>query len=343
MSLELHRSARLEASAAFDAGGRSREQSSASQKAAKIPEVDRVVITVIADNYYDTLSPSTEFAKRHYIGPGTSLHAEHGLSYHIETLVNGKSHAFMFDYGVDLHGLSKNIEVLKIDLSALEAFGLSHGHWDHWGNMVGFLKSQKGKLQEGIPLYVGEDAFAHRFAQRPNGIADLDQLRREEIEALGFVKIVEIRDPTPIVPGAYLTGNIERVTDYEKPKPTMLIQREDGLQPDSFAGEQGLIFNVKGKGIVVVTSCAHCGVVNTTMHARKVAGVEKVHAIVGGFHLNGAKPEVVQRTAADIKAIGPDHIIPMHCTGFETIALLAREMPDQFFLNTVGTQYTFGA
>ncbi|MFH1044744.1 MAG: MBL fold metallo-hydrolase [Pseudomonadota bacterium] len=302
-----------------------------------------MVITVITDNYYDTLRPSTKFAKRHYIGPGSSLHAEHGLSYYIETVIDGKSHAFMFDYGLDLHGVSKNMEVLKVDLKRLEALGLSHGHWDHWGNMVGLLKNQRGKLQEGIPLYVGEDAFAHRFAQRPNGLSDLDQLRREEIERLGFVKIVEIGDPTPIVPGAYLTGKIERITDYEKSTPALLIKTADRLEPDSFPGEQGLIFNVKGKGLVVVTSCAHCGVVNTTKHAQKVAGIEKIHAIVGGFHLNGARPELIQRTVADIKALAPEHVIPMHCTGFETIALLAREMPDQFFFNTVGTQYTFGA
>ena len=310
---------------------------------AKIQEVDQLIVTVITDNYYDTLRASTEFAKRRYVGPGTSLHAEHGLSYHVETVIGGESHAFMFDFGMDLHGVCKNMELLQIDVKRLEALGLSHGHWDHWGNMVGLLQSQRDKFQEGIPLYVGEDAFARRFSQRPDGLSDLDRLRREEIEGLGFVKIVEIGVPTQIVPGAYLTGSIERITDYEKIKPTMLIKRERSMEPDSFAGEQGLIFNVKGKGLVVVTSCAHCGVVNTIRHAQKVAGTEKIHAILGGFHLTGASAEIIQRTVADIKAFAPEHIIPMHCTGFETISLLAQEMPEQFFLNTVGTRYTFAA
>ena len=103
------------------------------------------------------------------------------------------------------------------------------------------------------------------------------------------------------------------------------------------------LFNVKGKGLVVITSCAHAGVVNTTKQAQKVAGIEKVHAIIGGFHLIGTRPEIIQRTVADIKAIAPDLIVPMHCTRFETMAVVAKDMPDQFFLNTVGTQYTFGA
>jgi len=136
----------------------------AAQGATRIPEVDKVVITVITDNYYDTLRGSSDFAKRHYIGPGTSLHAEHGLSYYIETVSGGSSHAFLFDYGIDLHGVTRNIAELKLDLGKVEALGLSHGHWDHWGNLIDMLKNHKGTLRDGIPLYVGEEAFAHRFS-----------------------------------------------------------------------------------------------------------------------------------------------------------------------------------
>jgi 7,8-dihydropterin-6-yl-methyl-4-(beta-D-ribofuranosyl)aminobenzene 5'-phosphate synthase len=347
MSLELNRRDFLKTSAAsaavMMAGDLLTGRNAGAQGTAKIPEVEKVVVTVLADNYYDTLRPGTEFAKRIYIGPGQSIHAEHGLAYYIETVINGKSHAFMFDYGIDFRGVSNNMGALNVDLKSVEAFGLSHGHWDHWGNLIGFLGIQKARLQEGIPLYVGEEAFDHRFAKRPGGLADIGQLRREEIEKLGLVKIVEVGDPTPIVPGAYLTGNIARITDYEKVPQTMLIQRGDKLGQDIFVGEQGLVFNVKGKGLVVISSCAHAGIVNTTKQAQKVAGIEKVHAIIGGFHLIGTKPEIIQRTVADIKAIHPQLIVPMHCTGFETMALFAREMPDQFFLNTVGTQYTFGA
>lgn len=347
MSGEMNRRDFLKASAAsaavFMVGDILREGGSMAHGSVKILEIEKLVITIIADNYYDTLRPSTKFAKRYYVVPGTSFHAEHGLSYHIETVVNGKSHSFMFDYGLDFYGVSKNMDLLDIDLKGLEAFGLSHGHWDHWGNMVAILKHQREKLQKEIPLYVGEEAFVHRFAKRPDRLTDLDQLRKEEIERLGLVKIVEIKDPTPIVPGAYLTGNIERITDYEKGSPAMLIKRGDKLEPDFFVGEQGLVFNVKGKGLVVVTSCAHAGVVNTTKHAQKMTGIEKVHAVLGGFHLTGAKPEVIQKTVADIKAIAPEHIIPMHCTGFETVTVFAREMPDQFFFNTAGTKYTFTA
>jgi 7,8-dihydropterin-6-yl-methyl-4-(beta-D-ribofuranosyl)aminobenzene 5'-phosphate synthase len=70
-----------------------------------------------------------------------------------------------------------------------------------------------------------------------------------------------------------------------------------------------------------------------------MTGMEKVHAVIGGFHLTGAKPDVIRQTIADIKTIRPDYIVPTHCTGFEAIVAFAREMPDQFILNTAGTRY----
>ena len=103
------------------------------------------------------------------------------------------------------------------------------------------------------------------------------------------------------------------------------------------------MFNAKGKGLVVLSGCAHRGIVNTVKHAQKMTGIEKVHAVIGGFHLTGAKPELIDKTVADIKAVRPDYIVPMHCTGYEAIGAFAREMPDQFILNTAGTKYIISA
>jgi 7,8-dihydropterin-6-yl-methyl-4-(beta-D-ribofuranosyl)aminobenzene 5'-phosphate synthase len=154
---------------------------------------------------------------------------------------------------------------------------------------------------------------------------------------------VEVRNPVQIIPGAYFTGNIERVTTYEKVPPSLLIKRGEKPEPDDFRGEQALFFSVKGKGLVVLSGCAHAGIVNTVKHAKKIAGTDKIHAVMGGFHLINAKPEVIQNTVADIKALKPDHIVPTHCTGFEAIVAFSREMPSEFTMNTAGTQYTFGA
>jgi len=314
----------------------------------KIPEMDKLTISVITDNYYDCLGTPDKIARRtNVVTPGVTLHAEHGLGYFIETEMNGRPGTFMFDFGWDFQGVGRNIEIMNLDLKKLDALGLSHGHLDHWGGLIPMLKAHKDKIKKGIPLYVGQEAFAERLVKLPdifkpmNGLNNLGQLNREELNSLGMVTVREIKDPTPIVPGAYLTGNIEQVTDYEKGSPILLIKRGDQLTTDLFPGEQSLVFNVKGKGLVVVSSCAHVGIINTIHQAKKISGVEKLHAVIGGFHLTGAPPEKIQKTVADMKAINPDYIVPMHCTGWPAITTFQREMPQQFVLNMAGTRYTF--
>jgi len=303
--------------------------------AVNIPEAEKITITVIEDNYYDSLRPDYKIAKRTY----GDMYAEHGLGCHIETVVDGRSHYLLFDFGRTFDAASHNIELLKIDFDKLEALALSHGHKDHFGALVELLKSRREKIPRGIPFYVGEEAFAATV----QGKRVRHHLKKEDVEGLGLVKIVEVKDPTPIVPGAYLTGRIERVTDYEKVPPGRWVEIGDNRKPETFIGEQSLVLNAKDKGLVVLTGCAHVGVVNTVKHAQKISGVKKVHAIMGGFHLVRAKEERVQKTVADIQAIAPDYIVPMHCTGYEATGVFAREMPNQFILNTSGTRYEFSA
>jgi 7,8-dihydropterin-6-yl-methyl-4-(beta-D-ribofuranosyl)aminobenzene 5'-phosphate synthase len=250
----------------------------------------------------------------------------------------------MFDFGLDPADVMGNIALLGLDIGKTNAFGLSHGHYDHFTGAITILKQNQPRIAVGTPFYVGEEAFARRYTLRPGAKepTDLGQLSKEDIEALG-VKVIEVKTPVEIVPGAYFTGNIERVTSYEKVPATQQIKRGEKIESDTFPGEQAVFFNVKGKGLVVLSGCAHCGIVNTVKHAQKIAGIDKVHAIMGGFHLIVAKPELIQNTVADIKAIKPDHIVGTHCTGFRALVALSKEMPEAFTLNTAGTKYTFTA
>ena len=314
------------------------------QEKTGVTEVDKVTIWVLTDNYYDALRPDSKITKRYRSVPGKSIHAEHGLAYFVETVVDGKASTCMFDFASDAAGVMNNINLLGIDIGKTNAFGLSHGHWDHYLTATSILKQNQSRIVAGTPFYVGEEAFNRRYSVRPNSPepADLGQLMKEEIESCGL-KVVEVKQPTQIIPGAYFTGDIDRITAYEKVPPTLLIKRGEKPEPDDFRGEQALVFNVKEKGLVVISGCAHAGIVNTVRQAQKVAGIDKVHAIMGGFHLLNAKPEKIQSTVADIRAMKPDYIVPAHCTGFETVVSFSKEMPNEFVMNTAGTRYTFGA
>jgi 7,8-dihydropterin-6-yl-methyl-4-(beta-D-ribofuranosyl)aminobenzene 5'-phosphate synthase len=306
-------------------------------------EVKRVEITFVTDNYSDALRPDPAIGTRYRTAPGASIHAEHGLSYFVRTHTDRGTFTFMFDYGQDGTAVLNNMGLLNIDLGRIDALGLSHGHFDHWGGLVDILKGRYPAMPRKTPLYVGKEAFAHRYA-RPSGNGeqrDLGRLDREAIESLG-ISIVEIDEPTEAIPGAYLTGTIQRVTEYEQVPAVFLVERHGRLEHDQFPGEQAVVFVVKDEGLVVLSGCAHGGIVNTVKHAMGMTGATHLHALLGGFHLVNASLPQIEATVAEIKAMAPDYVVPAHCTGFEAITRIREEMPNRFLLNTAGTTYVLG-
>jgi 7,8-dihydropterin-6-yl-methyl-4-(beta-D-ribofuranosyl)aminobenzene 5'-phosphate synthase len=353
MSAELNRREFLKASAAAGAmlvaGDLVPANSMAAQNVVHIPESEKVTVTIVADNYYDLTAPHQKIAKRHRVDLRSSIfdlgfHAEHGLAYHVEVVVKGVPSAFLFDFGMDAQGVHRNCELLKLNFGRIAALVLSHGHFDHYGSLTALLKNRKSVMRPEIPLYVGEDAFIERYATAPEGgVRSLGRLSRAEIETLGFLKLMEIHAPTPIVPGAYATGTIEMRTEYEKGQPPLVIKQGDRFAQDLFPGEQAVVMNLKGKGLIVLSGCAHRGIVNTVKQAQTISDVDRLHAVVGGFHLTGAATELIQETLADIKLLSPDYVVPTHCTGFTAITAFSKAMPNQFVLSTVGTHFTFEA
>ena len=100
--------------------------------------------------------------------------------------------------------------------------------------------------------------------------------------------------------------------------------------------------NIKDKGLVIVSGCAHSGIVNTVHHAMAVTGIDKIHAVMGGFHLSGPFFEpIINRTTYELQKLHPAYVIPTHCTGRKAIMVMEKEMPEQFLLNMAGTKLTF--
>jgi 7,8-dihydropterin-6-yl-methyl-4-(beta-D-ribofuranosyl)aminobenzene 5'-phosphate synthase len=311
-----------------------------------LPEVDAIRITSVVDNFLDLLLRDDGPAHRRPRQEKAyerCLCAEHGLAELVESRRGADSLPLMFDFGaspmVFLHNLDLLVQDYGVDLSRIATLVLSHGHWDHFGGLLALLHERRASLPEQAHLYTGEDAFLARWQQAPRQPRrDMGALDEGAVTAAG-VGVVKVRDPQLLSDQALLSGQIARRTDYEVMPESMRVERDGEDVNDQLPGEQSLVFHLRGKGLVVLTACGHAGVVNTVMHAREVTGVEDVHAVIGGFHLSGAPEDRIERTADDLMAFDPDVIVPMHCTGIETIDALRERAPEKVVLNSAGTRY----
>ncbi len=311
-----------------------------------LPEVDRIRITSIVDNFVDNLLRDQGPAKRRPRQAKSyerCLCAEHGLAECIESQAGGETFPLLFDFGatplVYLHNLGLLLDDYRIDLAAIRTLVLSHGHWDHYGGLLAFLREKRHSLPEDAHLYAGEDAFLARWSVAgKEGRRDMGRLDEEAIAAMD-VGVVRVSEPRLLADQVLISGEIARRTSYETSASSARVERDGVDMQDDLSGEQALVYHLKGKGLVVMTACGHAGVVNTVMHAREVTGVEEVHAIIGGFHLSGAPEERIRKTVEDIAAIDPKIVVPMHCTGLETIEALSERLPSKVIYNSAGTRY----
>ena len=113
--------------------------------------------------------------------------------------------------------------------------------------------------------------------------------------------------------------------------------------PDEHVHEHATCFNIRGKGLVVISSCGHVGIVNSVRQAQEVSGIQKVHAILGGFHLGPAPADYLKQVVAEIKKLEPDVVIPMHCSGLNFLLEARAQMPANVINTSTGSRLIFSA
>jgi len=321
-------------------------------------ETQDVEITVLVDNRADLLVKSSDTVKRYTEG---ALLAEHGFAALVD--LKGAGLRILWDAGMTKIALVENARCLEIDLSSVDKIALSHGHGDHYEAMTEVIQAvvQRSRAPEWgkdvtageveawlqgrrVPLVAHPAVFRERWWVDKKGKKHGPHLvPRHEWEAAG-AEIVLSAGPTRLGPGCWTTGAVPR-DSFERAGVRSSLRFRDGdlFLPDRLEDDQSIVINVKDKGLVVLTGCAHSGVVNTVNYAQEISGVDRVWAILGGFHLAPAKDEDIERTIDEIEAKQPAMVVPSHCTGFQAIQRFANRMPDQFVLGTVGTRYLFSS
>ncbi|EFK06647.1 metallo-beta-lactamase domain protein [delta proteobacterium NaphS2] len=310
----------------------------------KLKPADEIEIVTLMDNYSDVLLQSSGPVTRPPLAPGgeiptDTLLAEHGLSQLVRLKSQGTSHSILFDTGYSPVGVLHNLKILNIDLQEVEALILSHGHMDHTGSLYPILEH----LHRNLPLVVHPEAFlSSRYIDAGEGkkLFFPRTLNRRKLESLG-AEILESRAPVSLCDDSLLvTGQVERTTSFEKGFPNAFLSRDGKEKPDAILDDQSLVIHLKDKGLVIISGCAHAGIVNTVQYARKLTGVKTIHGIIGGFHLSGPAFEpIIDQTIDALGEMAPQVIVPMHCTGWKAIERFSRAFPSSFVLNSVGSSF----
>jgi len=311
-------------------------------------EVEKVEILTLQDNFIEITATdnSAIISRARFLINGeikTSIRAEHGFCAIVRTTTAGRTRTLLFDFGFSKDGAAANAKALGVDMGAIEVMALSHGHVDHFG---GFEELVKMIGKDGVELVIHPAAFKQeRYLKFGSDFkARFPKWTKNEIETTG-VRLRETKDPMLLLDGDVLyLGEIYRQTEFEKGMPNAFFT-DKGIETwDPIEEDTGIAINLKGKGLVVLTGCAHSGVVNTVNHARTVTGVNPVHVIMGGFHLAGPAFEpIVGKTIEELKKINPSYIVPTHCTGRKAVIEIEKAMPAQFVLNMAGTSLTFSS
>jgi 7,8-dihydropterin-6-yl-methyl-4-(beta-D-ribofuranosyl)aminobenzene 5'-phosphate synthase len=326
----------------------------------RIEPVDAVMLTSLVDNVSDLLLLDEGPARR--AGVLSSSHmprlreplfeqgetvdallAEHGFSMLVTIRQGEECSHIVFDAGMTPDTMAGNMRRLGIDPTTVEVVVLSHGHWDHTTGLDGFVRAVG---RPNIPLVVHPLLWTRRRLAIP-GIdpIQLPTMSKRAVEGAGF-EVIEAHNPSLLFKRSVLiTGEVARTTDFETGMPFHEGDFGRGWEPDPLIlDDQALVVHLRDAGLVVLTGCGHAGIVNIVRYAQRLTGVDRVHAVFGGFHLNGPLfAPIVGPTVDALAELAPDVVVPAHCTGRLATQAIATRLPDAFIQNSVGTRYELGA
>jgi 7,8-dihydropterin-6-yl-methyl-4-(beta-D-ribofuranosyl)aminobenzene 5'-phosphate synthase len=338
------------------------------------PVIDELTVREITDNSHDIFlgpvqAPALMVRRTGFpeAPQGKTLESEWGLALYLESRKGQDSRRYLLDFGFTPDVYANNLDLLKIDVSRVDALIISHGHYDHVGGLMGFLEAYRPRMRKELRLYTGgEDNFCNRLTRNPDGsFTDFGTpLDRRRLRTLGVEPVLS-ETPIVIEGHAFTTGAVPR-TSIEQVLPNTWVEYgvRSGLGcdanaymthhftadelagkpvPDQHWHEHATCFRLGDRGLVVISSCGHAGIINTLRRAQEISGTNKIYALVGGFHLAPAPNDYLRKVMAELRKFNLEHVMPMHCSGQNFIDLAKEEIPEKLVLCGTGSSFTFMA
>jgi 7,8-dihydropterin-6-yl-methyl-4-(beta-D-ribofuranosyl)aminobenzene 5'-phosphate synthase len=281
--------------------------------------LDEAAISILAE---DTIAFDTPFRGRF------------GLSLLLELKAEGNEEHILFDTNSEAQPILHNLHILEKSLEDVKTIFLSHCHYDHTDGLEGILEA----IGHDVSIVAHTEIFRPCFEINPDGIRHIGMSHQspENLEKKGAVlKLLD--DPTRLMTGVMTTGEIERITAFEELEDLYTLTDGESVQ-DHERDDSAIVLNFR-EGLVIITGCCHSGIVNTIMHAKKITGVEKIHAVIGGLHLIDASEEKIEKSVQALDET--DWVFAGHCTGFEGLHRIADSLGDRFAQIHTGSMIHF--
>jgi 7,8-dihydropterin-6-yl-methyl-4-(beta-D-ribofuranosyl)aminobenzene 5'-phosphate synthase len=262
---------------------------------------------------------------------GEGLVAEHGLSLWIET----EDKRILFDTGQG-SAFANNARVVGIDLGKINILVLSHGHYDHTGGIPQVLQQPRNPN-----VYCHPAIVLPRYSIR-NGIPKPIQMPLESMVAIDTLSLEQlhwIQQPMLLSDKIGITGPIPRETSFEDSGGPFYLDPQ-GEHTDPIADDLALWIRTDD-GVIVCVGCSHAGLVNTLYHVRRLSHGLRIRAVIGGFHLLNASRERLEQTVTALRLLGPDLVVPCHCTGELAVAALRNAFGEGISPGAAGMTYQF--
>lgn len=321
-----------------------------------LQELDKLTVDVLIDNQSDSYSSkpphvSPEFnnvisAGASEIGGSTLCCAQLGLSVLLTGYVGEKRHKLLFDAGPTGSVFLGNCKNLGVALDEVEEVAISHGHWDHMGALIDAMDAITGGKRK-VNCHVNPGMFHERGCKLSDGrVVPFEKVPSvSQLTEHGATVINDYDERTILDDYFYLSGEIDRVTSFELGRQDHLSKTAESAQwePDPLLmDERYLAAHVRGKGLIVFSSCSHAGIINVLLSLRAKFGDVPIYGVIGGLHLVGSLEKIIPETVEHMKDFNLKEIVPAHCTGWRAQYALIEAFGEGIVVpSAVGSRYSY--